>query len=68
MTNQEVVDRLQDAIRDVQMVVNPQGEVTIYCEDKQNEMPGKKYLFHITFDIQHWKTFFESAPPPEVPK
>lgn len=62
LTNQEVVDRLADAIRDVQMVVDPDNMVRIFCEDKQNETPGKKYLFLITLPLSHWKELFERAP------
>ena len=62
MTNQEVVDRLADAIRDVHMVMDIDDTVTIYCEDKQNEMPGKKYIFMFKAPLAQFKTLFEATP------
>lgn len=61
MTNQEVVDRLADAIRDVQMVIDPDDHVTIFCEDKQHERPGKTYVFYIRLPLANFKTLFETG-------
>jgi len=63
LTNQEVVDRLADAIRDVQMVVDPDDTVRIFCEDKQNELPGKKYIFLLICPLSYWKMLFEAESP-----
>jgi len=44
------------------MVMDIDDTVTIYCEDKQNEMPGKKYIFMFKAPLAQFKTLFEATP------
>ena len=63
MTNQEVVDRLADAVRHVELFVDPNDMVHIFCEDNQNDQPGKKYIFTIQMPLVHFKNLFEARQP-----
>lgn len=68
ITDVEVVERIQAAISGTQMVVDPAGEIVIFAEDKQRELPGKSYVFYWKTSIQALRPLFEPpASPPQVP-
>jgi hypothetical protein len=57
----EVADKIADAIRDTRMVIDPQNQVTLYCEYKGGIAPGKTYLFHFIIPLAHFRALFEHA-------
>lgn len=67
MTDAEIADRITDGLRHVQCFFPPNGMVVIYAEDQQNDVPGKKYLFHLEIPLATFRLLFEAAPPASMP-
>lgn len=69
LTDAEVTDRIADIVRGTQMIVEPDGTVTIFAEDKERELPGKFYLFMIKLQLKDLRDFLDyqlpNASPPE---
>lgn len=63
MTDNEIIERISNAVRKSQVVLTPEGQVLIYAEDSESIEVGKRYIYMMNTNMEHWRNFFQSSIP-----